>query len=410
MHSIVVLGAGQAGGWVAKTLRDQNFAGKIVLVGDERHPPYERPPLSKEVLLGTRSHDSTYIWSAETLAELHIDVLLGRRAISIDRSAKTVALSTEEVLYYDRLVLATGCRVRKLDVPGADLPGINYLRGIDDAIKISNELKPGSRLLVVGGGWIGLEIAAAARQRSAKVIVVETARHLCARAVPPALGRLMQEYHEKRGVEFRLGTNVVRFGGDRNVEFGELSSGEIVEADLVVVGVGVVPNSELASVAEIETNNGIVVDRSGRSSDPSIYATGDVANQLGPSGKRLRLESWTNAQNQSIAVAKGLLGSASPYCEVPYFWSDQYNLRIQILGDVTDYERLVIRGDRGSDHTSFYLKGDKVVGVAAINSPQDIGIARRLIAREVAVDPKRLVDEGNLNELLKAPQTAALSA
>lgn len=401
MRSIVVIGAGQAGGWAAKTLRDQKFTGKIVLLGDEQHPPYERPPLSKDVLLGSRSLESTYLWPLNKLAELDIDLMLGCRATFIDRINKVVTLSNGQALAYDRLMLTTGSRVRRLGTPGVTLPGIHYMRGINDTLAISQSLVSGSRLLVVGGGWIGLEIAAAARQRSVDVVLVEASGQLCSRVLPPDLARYLQRLHEERGVRVLLETTVTRFRGKKHFEFAELSDGNQIAADTVVIGIGVVPNVEIASDTGLETNNGIVVDVFGRTSDDSIYAAGDVANQPNGLGGRVRLESWSNAQNQAIAAAKAMLGADSPYQDVPSFWSDQYETKLQILGLFADYNDIVVRGDEDSGFVSFYMKGNKIAAVAGVNRPQDVAVARRLMQKSIAVDPRHLVSAESLHEILR---------
>jgi 3-phenylpropionate/trans-cinnamate dioxygenase ferredoxin reductase component len=401
VRTIVIIGAGQAGGWAAKSLRDQKFAGKIVLLGDEQHPPYERPPLSKDVLLGSRSPESTYLWPLKKFAELDIDLMLGCAAISVDRLNRVVTLSNGQALAYDYLMLTTGSRVRRLSTPGASLPGIHYMRGINDTIAISQSLVSGSRLLVVGGGWIGLEIAAAARQRSVDVVLVEASGQLCSRVLPPDLARYLQGLHEDRGVHVLLKTTVTRFGGEEQFKFAELSDGNQIAANAVVIGIGVLPNAEIASEAGLETNNGIVVDEFGRTSDESIYAAGDVANQSDGLGGRVRLESWSNAQNQAIAAAKAMLGAGSPYQDVPYFWSDQYDTKLQILGLFTDYNDVVVRGKELGGLLSFYIKGNRIAAVAAVNRSQDVAVARRLMQRNIAVDPRRLASADSLQEILR---------
>lgn len=401
MRTIVIIGAGQAGGWIAKTLRDQRFAGKIVLVGDEQHPPYERPPLSKDVLLGLRSPESTYLWSLNKFTELDIDLMLGCRATSIDRINKIVALSNGRALTYDRLVLTTGSRVRRLGTPGAGLPGIHYMRGINDSLAISQSLIPGSHMLVVGGGWIGLEIAAAARQRGVDVVLVEASNQLCARVLPPNIARYLQQLHQDRGVRILLETTVSEFQGRKSFEFAEMSDGNRIVAETAVIGIGVLPNVEIASDAGLETNNGIVVDVFGRTSDASIYAAGDVANQPDGFGGRMRLESWSNAQNQAIAVAKAVLGVELPYQDVPYFWSDQYEAKLQILGIFGNYNDIVVRGDDNSRFISFYMNGNKIAAVAGVNRSQEIAVARRLMQKNIEVDCQRLVSAENLNEILR---------
>jgi 3-phenylpropionate/trans-cinnamate dioxygenase ferredoxin reductase subunit len=401
MESIVVIGAGQAGGWAAKTLRDQKFAGRVVLVGEEPHPPYERPPLSKGVLLGTRTAESTYLWSATKLSALDIELMLNCRAASIDRKNRFVQLSNGSSLAYDRLIIATGSRVRKLGIPGADLPRIHYLRGIDDAAAISHFLLPGSRLLVVGGGWIGLEIAAAARQKNVDVLLLEAADQLCSRALPAQIASLLEEEHQRRGVRILLNTTVIEFKGEQRFEQAELSNGERIDADVAVIGVGVVPNSEIARDAGIATDNGILVDHFGRTSDPSVYAAGDVANQPDWSAGRVRLESWSNAQNQAIAVAKAIIGAGSKYEEVPYFWSEQYDLKLQILGSFSNYDRIIRHGVGSRDATTLFLKGNNIAAIVAINRPKDIGVARRVMQKKASFDAEHLSRSQNVYEVLR---------
>ncbi len=406
MQSVVIVGAGQAGGWAAKTLRDQKFAGRITLVAEERHPPYERPPLSKEVLLGTRSPESTYLWTLAKLEELDIDVMLGCHAVSLARRHKTVMLSNGKALGYDRLMLSTGSRVRKLVTPGAHLPRIHYLRGIDDTLAINHALSSGSRLLVVGGGWIGLEIAATARQRNVDVILVEASDQLCSRVLPADIARYLLRHHERNGVRILLNTTVTRFVGEDHFEFAELSNGDQVAADTVVIGIGVVPNTELAGEAGLAIDNGIIVDASGQTSDVSIYAAGDVANQPDGSGGRMRLESWSNAQNQAIAAAKAMLGANSKYQDTPYFWSDQYDIKLQILGTFADYDDVVMRGDVGGPFIALYLKRKKITAVVGVNRPQDVAVARRLMQKNLLIDPGRLRSAASLNEILRGAPVA----
>jgi 3-phenylpropionate/trans-cinnamate dioxygenase ferredoxin reductase component len=406
MQSIVIVGAGQAGGWAAKTLRHQKFTGEIFLVGDEQHPPYERPPLSKDVLLGTRTPESTYLWSPEKLRELDIKLALNCRAVSIDRQNRSVRLSNGISLAYDRLMIATGSRVRRLATPGADLPRIHYMRGIEDAMAIRESLVPESRLLVVGGGWIGLEVAAAARQRNVEVIIVEAANQLCARALPADIAKILQQEHESRGVHILLNTTVTQFLGTQHFEYAHLSDGSRIAADLAVVGIGVVPNSEIAGDAGLEINNGIVVDDSGQTSDRSIYAAGDVANQPGWPAGRVRLESWSNAQNQAIAATKAMLAAGSKYCEVPYFWSDQYDIKLQILGSFSDYDSIIDRLEESRDRTIFFLKGNELAAVVAINRPKDIAVARRVMQKKASFVPERLSRAQNVQEVLRAALTA----
>ncbi|MGH2509361.1 MAG: NAD(P)/FAD-dependent oxidoreductase, partial [Ktedonobacteraceae bacterium] len=272
---------------------------------------------------------------------------------------------------------------------------------IDEALTISRSLIPRSRLLVIGGGWIGLEVAAAARQKQVEVILVEAAKQLCSRVLPDDFASYLQMQHQRRGVQIYLNTTVERFGGKQRFEFADLSCGERIQADAAIIGIGAIPNSEIASAAGLETNNGIVVNAFGQTSDEAIYAAGDVANQPNNAGGRVRLESWSNAQNQAISAAKAMLGMESIYQDIPYFWSDQYDIKLQILGFFTDYENVVHRGDKSNELTSFFLKDNRIVAVIGINRPQDIAISRRLMQKKIAVDHLVLESAKTLNDILR---------
>jgi 3-phenylpropionate/trans-cinnamate dioxygenase ferredoxin reductase subunit len=401
-ETYVIIGAAQAGGWAAKTLRDQGFTGRVMLIGDEPHPPHERPPLSKDVLLGVKPPESTHLWPPEKLA--NIEIKLGVRAERIDRAQRQIVLANGETLTYDRLLIATGSRVRRLNTPGADLPGVHYLRTIADTMAIKRELGPETKLIVVGGGWIGLETAAAARKHGAQVTVVEMAGQLCNRALPRGLADYLQARHEAQGVVVRLNTTVAKFEGAGKVERAVLASGETLPATMVVIGIGVVPNSELAQAAGLAVDNGIVTDACGRTDDPLIFAAGDVTNHANEFlRRRVRLESWANAQNQAIAAAKAMLGKKEPYVEIPWFWSDQYNLNLQLLGIPHKSDASVVRGDRAKDQfLEFFLADGKIEAVAAVNSPRDLRFAKRLMQIDQPIDPARLADTAvTLQDLAK---------
>lgn len=403
-ETYIIIGAGQAGGWGAKTLRDQGFAGRVILVGEEAYPPHERPPLSKDVLLGLKPPESTYIWPPEKLIAQNIEIRTGARVDKIDRAQKRLGLPGGEGLAYDKLLIATGSRVRRLNTEGADLPGVHYLRSIDDTLAIKRGLGPQTRLLVVGAGWIGLETAAAARKHGAHVTVVELANQACNRALPKGLADYLQERHTAQGVEFRLTTTVRSFEGNERVERAVLSDGTELPVSIVVIGIGVVPNVELAQAAGLEVDNGIVTDASGRTADPAIFAAGDVTNHPNEfMGRRVRLESWANAQNQAIAAAKAMLGKTEPYNEIPWFWSDQYNLNLQLLGIPHKSDASVVRGDRAKDQfLEFFLLDGKIEAVAAVNSPRDLRFAKRLMQMNKAVDRQRLADTAvGLQDLAK---------
>ena len=391
---IVVIGAGQAGGWAVRTLRDEGFEGGIVVIGEEPYPPYERPPLSKEVLLGKEPAESSYLWPEGSFDELGIDLRTGVEATAIERAGKIVALSGGGTVAYDKLLIATGGRVRKLPIEGEELEGVHYLRGIDDSAAIGADLGEGAQLVVIGGGWIGLEVAAAARMLGADVVVVEALEQLCGRALTPDLAAYLLDVHRGRGVDIRLGTTVEALTGESRVSGARLSGGETVPATAAVIGIGIVPNVELAEAAGLEVDNGIKVDALCRTSDPDIFAAGDVTNHPnGLLGRNIRLESWENAQNQGIAAAKAMLGGDTPYCEIPWFWSDQYDVNIQLVGLPADFEETVTRGDRAEgSFVEFYMKGGRIDGAAAINNPRDIRFAKRLMQAKRIVDPVALAD------------------
>ncbi len=391
---IVVIGAGQAGGWAAKTLRDEGFEGRIVVVGEEPYPPYERPPLSKEVLLGKEPAESSYLWPEGSFDLWGVELRSGVAATGIDRTAKTVSLGDGETLAYDKLLIATGGRVRELPLEGTALGGVHYLRGIDDSAAIRGDLGEGASIVVIGGGWIGLEVAAAARMLGAEVAVVEALDMLCARALTPEIAAYLLKIHRGRGVDVRLGAAVEALTGDGRVSGVRLAGGETLAATAVVIGIGIVPNVELAEAAGLEVDNGIRVDALCRTSDPDIFAAGDVTNHPnGLLGRNIRLESWENAQNQGIAAARAMLGGDTPYCEIPWFWSDQYDVNIQLVGLPAGFDETVTRGERAEgSFVEFYIKDGRIDGAAAINSPRDIRFARRLMQAEKIVDPAALAD------------------
>jgi 3-phenylpropionate/trans-cinnamate dioxygenase ferredoxin reductase subunit len=391
--NIVIVGAGQAGGWAAKTLRAEGYAGRIVLVGAERHPSHERPPLSKAVLSGDAAPETTHLFKPEEHAALDLDFRASVRATGIDRAARRVALSSGESLAYDKLILTTGGTARRLPVPGGDSPRVLYLRTIEDSLAIRATLGPGKRLVVIGGGWIGLEVAATARKLGASVIVVEGLDRLCARTVPPAISAFLRARHEREGVDIRLGTGVkaIEDGGTLVVR---LADGSALEADTVVAGIGLEPDVALAREAGLTVDNGIIVDEQCRTSDPDIFAAGDCANTPLPClGRRVRLESWSNAQNQAIVAAKAALDQDVRYDELPWFWSDQYDVNLQLLGLPARWTEPVVRGDPASGSFSqFYLDGDRIVAIVAVNAPRDLRAAKKLVQTRKAVSAASLAD------------------
>ena len=326
-HTIVIVGSGQAGGWAAQTLRKEGYAGKVVLIGDEPHYPYERPPLSKAVLSGEATAESTHLIKSDAFEKLGLDWRPSVRVTSIDRVGRKVLLSTDESIHYDKLILCNGGRARPMNIPGAELPGLFTLRSIDDAQALSKALLPGKKIVVVGGGWIGLEVAATARKKGMEVTVVEAMPRLCERTVPPEISEYLARLHSRHGTQLILGAGVARFA--RNAEgmlVATLSDGRELLCDAVVIGIGLIPNDELARDAGLECDGGIVVDAQCRSSDPDILAAGDVASwHCRWAGRRKRLESWQNAQEQGIAAARSALGIDVHHQPLPWFWSDQYD-------------------------------------------------------------------------------------
>ena len=389
----VVIGAGHAGGRAAEAMRALGFAGRIVLIGDEPHLPYERPPLSKELLQG-KPEMFQLMRPAEFWRDKDIECRLGMRATRIDPAARTVTLADGAREPYDKLLLTTGGAVRRLRVPGAELGNVLYLRTLDDARAIDARLAPGRKVVVIGGGFIGLETAASARLRGCAVTVIELADRLMARAVPPEVSATFLALHRARGVDVRLDTGVERLEGTGDVERVVTSTGEAIAADLVVVGVGIAPDTALAAETGIAVANGIVVDEYCRTSVPGIFAAGDVTSHFSPVYRRhIRLESWQNAQNQAIAAARVMCGQETPYVEVPWMWSDQFDAKLEIAGLPERWDTVVFRGDtNGTDYMIFQLEGGRLVGAVSVNQPRDMRFARRLLQSSKEVDPAALAD------------------
>ncbi|MDW8009840.1 MAG: FAD-dependent oxidoreductase [Chloroflexota bacterium] len=400
--TVVIVGANLAGGRAAEALRKEGFDGRIFLVGEEPHPPYERPPLSKEYLRGEMPREELFVQPESFWAEQEIELLMGVRAVSLDLAHKRVELSSGERLSFDKLLLATGGRVRRLEVPGADLEGIHYLRTVDDSEALARELRPGRRLAIVGAGFIGSEVAASAREKGLEVTMIEVLPLPLQKALGPEVGRIYADIHRQHGVELVLGEGVERFEGDSRLQAVVTSTGRRIECDLALVGVGIVPATELAEAAGLAVDNGIVVNEFCQTSHPDVYAAGDVANFYSPVlGRRLRVEHWHNAQNQGVAAARSML-RGEPYAEVPWFWSDQYDLNMQYVGFADAWDRVVFRGDvEARRFTAFYLRQGRLEAALAINRPRDIRAARELIQARAALDPERLADESqDLRSLL----------
>jgi 3-phenylpropionate/trans-cinnamate dioxygenase ferredoxin reductase subunit len=392
---VVIVGAGHAGGTAAALLRQYGHEGPIVLVGEEPIAPYQRPPLSKAWLKGEADADSLALRPVEFYGEHGIDFRLNVRAERLERSARRVHLSDGSSLAYDTLILATGARALALPIPGADLAGVTSLRTAADAERLKEALAPGKRLAVVGGGYIGLEVAASGRALGAEVVVLEREPRLLARVACEALSDFFQGYHEKNGVRFELGCSVTGFEGvDGHVTGVRLADGRVLDCDVAVVGVGAAPNDELAADCGLETARGVVVDLDARTSDPDIFAIGDVAHRPMPIYDRMfRMESVPNALEQAKQAASAITGRPAPTGECPWQWSDQYDLKLQIAGYAFDVDEVLVRGDPASGRFAvFHLKGDLVQAVEAINAPPEFMMGKQLILARRPVDKARLAD------------------
>jgi 3-phenylpropionate/trans-cinnamate dioxygenase ferredoxin reductase subunit len=391
-ENIVIIGAGQAGAQAVQSLRAEGFTGPITMVGDEAYPPYQRPPLSKAYLLGQLERPRLFLKSDAFYAEAGCELLLDTSAQAIDRAARAVELSDGRKLPYGKLLLTTGGRVRKLRCPGADLPGIFYLKTIADVDALQAAFQPGKRIAIVGAGYIGLEVAAVGAKRGLHVTVFEAMDRVMARAVSPALSVFFAAEHARAGVTLKLNTGVEGFEGDGKVE-RIIAGGQAYDADLVLVGIGVLGNDDLARAAGLACSDGIVVDRNATTSDPAIYAAGDCTRHYGREGIELRLECVQNAIDQAKHAAMAMCGKPKDYAEVPWFWSDQYDLKLQIAGLARPTDTLVARGDPASRKFSvFHLRDGKVAAVEAVNAGQDYMIGRKLIAEGRAVEAARIAD------------------
>lgn len=392
---VVILGAGHAGGTAAALLRQYGHEGPITLVGEEPIPPYQRPPLSKAWLKGEADADSLALKPLEFYAEHGIDFRPGVKAVQLKRSDRTVVLSDGSTLAYDVLIIATGARPIALPIPGADLAGVMFLRTAADAEQLKAAVGPGKRLAVVGGGYIGLEVAASGRALGAEVTVLEREPRLLARVACPELSSFFREYHEKHGVTFELGCSVTGFEGEAGRVTGvTLADGRTIACDAAVVGVGAAPNDEIAADAGLETARGVVVDLDARTSDPAVFAIGDVAHRPMPIYDRMfRMESVPNALEQAKQAAAAITGRPRPPGECPWQWSDQYDLKLQIAGYPFDADQIVVRGDPATAKFAvFHLKGSQVQAVEAINAPPEFMMGKQLIANRKPVDPARLAD------------------
>ena len=407
--AMVVIGGGQCGARAVQVLREGGWQGAITLIADEAAPPYERPPLSKAVLLGERTPEKGAIHREAFYREQGVDLRSGCAASAIDRAAHTVTLANGETLAYRRLLIATGAEPRRMSVPGADLAGVHVLRNAGDALAIAGELGPGRRIAVVGAGFIGLEVASSAVQRGCEVVVFEAAPRALMRAVPAEMAQCLVDLHRERGVDVRFDVQVQRFEGEGRVNAVVLGDGTVVPCDAVVIGIGVVPRAALAQQAGLAIDNGIAVDPTLRTSDPDIYAAGDVCSFVHPLyGQRIRLECWRNAEDQARVAALNMLGHDEAHSAVPWFWSDQYDMTIQIAGLPAFGSTKAVRATGTASKVFFAFDETGVlVGASGVGQTgeiaRDVRIAQELIARRARIDPECLADSATkLKSLLAA--------
>jgi 3-phenylpropionate/trans-cinnamate dioxygenase ferredoxin reductase subunit len=392
---VVIVGAGQAGGDLTGALRASGYKGPITLIGDEPYAPYRRPPLSKAFLSGDATLESLYLKSPETYARQEIDCRFGIGVERIERNKSSVRLYDGTLVPYQHLVLATGGRARRLSLPGANHPNVHYIRSIEDILKLKEQMLPDKRLLIVGGGYIGLEAASIGIKKGLKVTLIESLDRVLARVTAPELSAFYEQAHRSRGVEILTGTGVHGLEGDPLVDAVVLSDGRRLSADLVIVGIGMVPCTELADAAQLKVANGIAVDAFTRTEDPAIYAIGDCCNHENVfMQRRLRLESVPNAAEQARVCAAAICGKPHPYSAVPWFWSDQFDLKLQMVGLSEGYDELVIRGDTAKESfCAFYLRKGVLISADAVNRPQEFMLAKRMVTERTHLTAAQLRDE-----------------
>jgi len=403
INRFIIIGAGQAGVQVALSLRQGGFDGELLLVGKEIHVPYQRPPLSKQVLKKEWAAERCQLRHLEFYAQHDIQLLQGVAALSLDSARQQIGLSDNSVRPYSGLAICTGARLNRLTVPGAQSGGVYYLRDLDEALELSSRLQEGVRVVVVGAGYIGMEVAASARSLGCDVAVIEAQDEIMKRSAVPGIAAYLREYHEQQGVRILLGVGVKQIHGNGSVESVELSSGEMVPADVVMIGVGVRPDIAWLAGSNVATHRGVKVDEHCRSNVEKIYAAGDVAELQHPllEGWQV-LESVQNAVSQGKVVAANLLGGSQSYTETPWFWSEQYDRRLQMAGIPRSEDKLVRREHPETGGFSYFAIQDaRLHAVQSINAPRDYMVGRQLIGNRTAVDENVLADHSkNLKELL----------
>lgn len=394
-RTMVIVGAGIAGLSAAETLRNEGFDGRVILIGEEPNSPYTRPPLSKGVLRAESTVEETTLKPAEWFAENAIELFLGRRVTRLRPDARVVEMADGETIAYDKVLLATGGRARTVDTVGCHLDGVHTLRTIRDALAIKERLKPGAPIMVVGAGFIGAEVAASARLLGCEVTLLEIADVPLNRVLGPEVGRIYSDIHRDHGVTVRCGVGLDRIEGQHEVTHVVATDGTVHEATAVIIGVGLVPDVEIARLAGAEIVNGVVVDDRCETTVPDVYAAGDIAFHPNPIlGRMIRVEQWQNAQHQAQAAARNMLGADTPFAEVPWFWSDQYDINLQMAGLPSSTDTPVIRGDVDARRFSvFYLRDGVVEGVVGMNRVMDVRLGRRLIGQHASVPVEAIADE-----------------
>jgi 3-phenylpropionate/trans-cinnamate dioxygenase ferredoxin reductase subunit len=390
----VIIGAGHSAGQVVASLRQKKYDGNVVLIGDEDHYPYQRPPLSKKFLAGELAAERLYVKPAAFYDEPGIDVRLNTVIAEIDPIGKKVVDANGQSCDYDDLIIATGARVRRLDLPGSDLPGVHYLRTIQDVTLMQSYMRKDARLVIIGGGYIGLEVAAVSARLGLKVTVVEMADRVMSRVVSEQVSSFFEAEHRQHGVDLKLSTGLAGFSGNESIEKVELSDGSSIAADLVLIGIGVVPNVELAVAAGLNVDNGILVDEYCKTSAPNIYAVGDCTSHPNHLlGRQLRLESVHNALEQAKTAASNICGEELKYSQVPWFWSDQYDLKLQIAGISQGFDATVIRGNVAERAFScLYLKDGQLIAIDSINAPRDFMQSKALIGNHAIIGLDKLAN------------------
>lgn len=402
---VLIIGGSHTAASVAFGLRQLGWNGAVTIVSEEQQLPYQRPPLSKDFLAGNKQLDDLLLKPAAAYQDKRIQLKLGCVATAIDRANRVVTLANGDQLSYHQLVLATGARPRPLPFAGSESDNLFYLRSYDDVTRIQAALTPSCKVAIVGGGYIGLETAASLTKMGCQVSIIEAMPRLLARVTAPQLSAYYQALHQRHGVDIRVDCQLESFVcSDNQITALQLAGGEQLDCDIVIVGIGVIPNVELAAAAGLAVENGVVVDPHGRSSDPDIYAAGDCSYHYNPIYQRqLRLESVQNTVDQGMAVARTICAAPQTYNALPWFWSDQYDIKLQIAGLSQGFDQTVVRGDLGSDAFSlFYLAQGRLLAADCINRPQEFMISKRLLTSDIAVTAQQLADcDFNLMSLFK---------